>query len=358
MSVFDDGFEGLPHGDWAIIHDLARRAYGIQQPWPVELAGHHLRWLQGERRVGNIKRPKDFPTTAVLAAEWNWPKWKVAEFVADTSRWEDPRRPVDLVDLRGDRLLGANKIPTAGRRQVDGGPTVDTDERRESTPNPDGKPTASRRSADVARGDSARVHRSRDPDQTGEKNSPPVRGSGSAAPAEGSPTAPAPTPSAAAHPQPAARPPKPRKPEVPGYREAIAAFHDAHLAELGTRYPWQFEGRDNDGALVKTWLSVAQVDPEDPGPGLDRIRAAIRVYFAAEKAGRVFPFGVLPTPARFTKGLAEWLRRDPDRPADPPPIPARSPPGRRRETLAESVRDWADLASEPLPLHPDPYGAT
>ena len=147
MSGFDDGYEALPHQDWAIVHDLARRAYGIREPWPVELAGHHLRWLQGERRIGRIKRAKDFPTTAVLAVEWNWPKWKVADFVAATSRWEDPHRPVDLVDLRGDRLLGANKIPTVDRRQADGGPTAETDERRESTSKADGKPTESRRRA-------------------------------------------------------------------------------------------------------------------------------------------------------------------------------------------------------------------
>lgn len=150
-------YEIMPHDDWPVFHDLARRTYGLLEAWPVEVAGHHLRWLAGQRILGRLT-DKNFPTAATLGNEWNWPKWRAAEFLADLDGWMDPYRPVTMAFLRGDRFVGANRkrkqeeAPTVDRRQADGGPTVDTEQRHESQDNPDGGPTVDRREADAARG--------------------------------------------------------------------------------------------------------------------------------------------------------------------------------------------------------------
>jgi len=329
------GYDAQRHNYWPAVAGV------MPKPWPREASCMDLLWWVAEARVFG----RAFPSRSQLADRWGWTEKRVRVLLADPESWQDQERPAAVEELRPKRKgqARARQGPDKGQ---DGANTerfaADDSQERASEGPGKGRTRASE-------GPQARVSPTPTPTPTPAETSPPVRGSVSAAP---------PVPEQAPIPdQPPIEPPAtpPRKPrpsraEAPGYREAIASFHDAHLDQLGTPYPWQFGGRDSDGARVKTWLQVARVDPEDPDPGLDRIRRAVRVYFAAEKAGEVFPFGVLPTPARFSRQIAEWLRRDPDAQPDLRTADRRGP--LRRETLSESLADWADLANDPNPTPP------
>ena len=124
----------------------------------------------------------------------------------------------------------------------------------------------------------------------------------------------------------AAKPAKIAKPPPSGYHAAIDAFHQEHIAILGTEYPWIFVGRDADGGRVKTWLAAARVAVDDPAPGIARIRGAARAYLRAVEAKTAFPTGP-PSTHHFTRELARWLATDPDaapvrpgKPAAPDPL--------------------------------------
>jgi len=176
------GFTAMPDGAWAYVYDAVRAAYAGRE-WPEELAVLQLRWMMGERRMGRMKASA-WPTVRKLQEEWGWltksgkpATDRVATFLSRTRdvsidgrvvtilHWQDEHRHASLEELRGDRLVGANRIgpdenPTGSRREPDGNPTHGTGEPDESTPVPAGKPTGTRREPDAARVSSARVHTS------------------------------------------------------------------------------------------------------------------------------------------------------------------------------------------------------
>lgn len=273
-----------------------------------------LRFLESQTRLWiktSGRNGRRWPGRVELAKRWGrWPDWQVRKLlVADD--WHDPERPVAASELQTTVSRAAKVSP--GRHQVTnhsppGQERLNADTSPETTRSPPG----GHQVASIARDQEHRSTEHR------EKNSAPV---GAAAPADAGPLF-APRP-ANVSPEPPAAPPTPApvkaprakgspkpKPPPTGYHEAIAAFGDAYESLTGQRYPWQFTGKDADGARVKAWLGAANVTVGAPEEGLARLRAAIRVYLAAEKAGKVFPFGRLPSTVRFTKELPEWLGRN------------------------------------------------
>jgi len=90
-------------------------------------------------------------------------------------------------------------------------------------------------------------------------------------------------------------------------QSAAATWANTFEVEQGTCYPW-VAGSDN--RKLDDWLAAAQVDPADPGAGIDRLRLAVRSYLRAAKAGATFPAGP-PTTHHFTREIARWLMTDP-----------------------------------------------
>lgn len=121
------------------------------------------------------------------------------------------------------------------------------------------------------------------------------------------------------------RPPK-RKPSG-AYQLAIDAWTLAHREAFDAEYPWQFQGRDADGARVKSWLATARVTEDDPATGIARLRGAFLAYFAAVKAGTSWPKGDPATTKGFTRDIAKWLR-----------TPSRGPPGSSGDPMLDRIR--------------------
>jgi hypothetical protein len=167
-----NGFEVTPHEDFAVFDAAFTVAYAGRE-WPEACVRMHLRWLVGEHILGRL-RTRDFPTVRQLAVKWGWRSVeRVAAFLTRTAEvdvkgdgktarvtmlhWQDPYRRVPLEALRGDRMVGANRIRetnggrTAAERQANGGRTVATDERRETEESPNGGRTAGERQANGGR---------------------------------------------------------------------------------------------------------------------------------------------------------------------------------------------------------------
>lgn len=98
-------------------------------------------------------------------------------------------------------------------------------------------------------------------------------------------------------------------PEVPTpYTAAIRAWDEEHRAAMGVGYTWVFSGgRDPDGLKVKRWIRTVGADNGHAIEGVDRLRLAMRAYFAASRKGAAFPKGDPPTTSWFDRDLVKWL---------------------------------------------------
>lgn len=90
------------------------------------------------------------------------------------------------------------------------------------------------------------------------------------------------------------------------YAKAVDVWDAEYKRRYGSVYPWQFKGRDADGARVKSWLANARITESAPGEGLDRLHAAIRAYMDAVDAAEAFPRGDPPTTRRFSSEWSKW----------------------------------------------------
>jgi hypothetical protein len=114
-------------------------------------------------------------------------------------------------------------------------------------------------------------------------------------------------------------------PEAPTpYTATIRAWDEEHRDTFADGYAWVFTGRDHDGSKVKRWIGAVGADNGHAVEGVERLRLAMRAYFAAVRRGAAFPKGDPPTTRAFDRDLAKWLGVGARAgPAPPKPAPPR-----------------------------------
>jgi hypothetical protein len=270
-------------------------ANALTRPWPREAVLFDLRWWRGQERAtakakakGLARRVARMPGRPALCQRWGWGDWDVRSVLKAEAEWRDTWTQ-DEPSSDPPAILQPPSSPHPATA------TANADNPPESSSVPPARLQPASSVPPHARSD----HRLTDPPITDpEGSSPPAGGA----------------------------PPKPARVKVPSgaYQLAIDAFDSEHRAIIGPAYPWMFQGRDADGARVKSWLAAARVSDAAPAEGIERIRLAARAYLTAVRAGTAFPIGKPAQARHFTRDLAEWLQTDPSVKPRPPPRAGRA----------------------------------
>ncbi len=298
-------FDPLPRDWWPKI------TVALVTPWPVEAACMDLRWHATETRFCGGK----FPARSTFARRWGWGDKRTRLLLAAPERWQDPRFPMSVVDLRGPSSEGQARA-RAGDREDEGadagsavvGVGAAFDERSSNGPaefqsefgsGPEGgqrrmvrgQQLGERGQPGASRGPAGGQSRaSRGPHARSYTNTATTTATGTRAESASSPAG------------------------ESSVRVAQKVWDDEFAVSFGQEYCWVMAGRNSDSSRIQVWLSAVRWSPETSTDAIVRLRAAVRRYFVAVKAGAAWPSGEPATTAAFTKQIARWGQEAPGRP--------------------------------------------